>query len=72
MTNEMNRNDNTQRISIEQYYKEIDEAIARIDNGEFYTQEEVEKKLIKAESRGFTDKNKNEILAISKRLIKNK
>ena len=31
------------RISIEQYNKEIDEANARIDKGEFYTQEEVEK-----------------------------
>ena len=31
------------RISIEQYNKEIDEANARIDNGEFYTQEEAEK-----------------------------
>jgi hypothetical protein len=32
-----------ERISIEQYNKEIDEANARIDNGEFYTQEEAEK-----------------------------
>ena len=31
------------RISIEQYNKEIDEAIARVEAGEFYTQEEVEK-----------------------------
>ena len=32
-----------ERISIEQYNKEIDEAIARVEAGEFYTQEEVEK-----------------------------
>ena len=31
------------RISVEQYNKEIDEANARVDNGEFYTQEEAEK-----------------------------
>lgn len=31
------------RISIEQYNKELDEADAEIDRGEFYTQEEVEK-----------------------------
>jgi hypothetical protein len=30
-------------ISIEQYNKEIDEAMERIANGQFYTQEEVEK-----------------------------
>jgi hypothetical protein len=30
-----------QHISIEQYNKEIDEAMARIDAGEFYTHEEV-------------------------------
>ncbi|MCF6347013.1 MAG: hypothetical protein L3J20_01775 [Flavobacteriaceae bacterium] len=35
--------ESSERISIEQYNKEIDEADARIDNGEFYTQEEVEK-----------------------------
>lgn len=28
-------------ISIEQYNKEIDEAIARVEAGEFYTQEEI-------------------------------
>ncbi len=33
----------TERISIEQYNKEIDESIAQIERGEFYTQEEVEK-----------------------------
>ena len=31
------------RISIEQYNKEIDEAIARVEAGEYYTQEEVER-----------------------------
>lgn len=31
-----------ERISIEQYNKEIDEANARVDKGEFYTHEEVE------------------------------
>ena len=30
-----------ERVSIEQYNKEIDEAMARIDAGEFHTQEEV-------------------------------
>ncbi|HEY4323797.1 MAG TPA: hypothetical protein VGN20_07415 [Mucilaginibacter sp.] len=34
-------------ISIEQYNKEIDEAIARVEAGEFYTHEEVEKMLDK-------------------------
>ena len=33
----------SERISIEQYNKEIDESIAQIERGEFYTQEEVEK-----------------------------
>lgn len=37
------REKNTTRISIEQYNKEIDEAIAGVEAGEFYTQEEVEK-----------------------------
>jgi hypothetical protein len=31
------------RISIEQYNKEIDEAIARVEAGEYYTHEEVER-----------------------------
>jgi hypothetical protein len=31
------------RISIEQYNKEIDEAIARVEGGEYYTHEEVER-----------------------------
>jgi len=30
------------RVSIEQYNKEIDEAIARVEAGEYYTHEEVE------------------------------
>ncbi len=33
----------SERISIEQYNKEIDESIAQIEKGDFYTQEEVEK-----------------------------
>ena len=33
----------TERINIEQYNKEIDESIAQIERGEYYTQEEVEK-----------------------------
>jgi len=32
-----------QRHSIEQYNKELDEAMARMDAGEFYTHEEAEK-----------------------------
>jgi len=32
-----------QRISLEQYNKEIDEAIEDIENGNFYTQEEARK-----------------------------
>ena len=31
------------RVSIEEYNKEIDEAVARVEAGEFYTQEEVVK-----------------------------
>ncbi|MBE7171779.1 MAG: hypothetical protein INR73_14415 [Williamsia sp.] len=31
------------KISIEQYNKEIDEAVARVEAGELYTQEEVER-----------------------------
>ena len=31
------------RISIEQYNKEIDEAIAQVEAGEYYTHEEVER-----------------------------
>lgn len=33
-----------QRISIEQYNKELDEADAEIDKGEYYTQQEVERR----------------------------
>ena len=33
----------SERISVEQYNKELDESIAQIERGEFYTQEEVEK-----------------------------
>ena len=32
-----------ERISVEQYNTEINEAVVRVQNGEFYTQEEVEK-----------------------------
>ena len=32
-----------ERVSHAQYNKEINEAIARVESGEFYTQEEVEK-----------------------------
>ena len=39
----INVKQSSERISIKQYNKEIDEANARIDNGEFYTQEEAEK-----------------------------
>ncbi len=35
--------DASQRISIAQYNKEMNEAMARIDAGEYHTQEEVEK-----------------------------
>ena len=35
------------RISLEQYNKEIDEAEARVENGEFYTQKEVEQMMKK-------------------------
>jgi hypothetical protein len=37
------RDKKASHISIEQYNKEIDEAIARVEAGEFFTQEEVEK-----------------------------
>ncbi len=37
------RENNAARVSIEQYNKEIDEAIARVEAGEFYTHEEVER-----------------------------
>jgi hypothetical protein len=32
-----------ERITIEQYNREIDEAIARVEAGDFYTQDEVER-----------------------------
>jgi predicted transcriptional regulator len=35
--------DDRERISIEQYNKEIDEAVARVEAGEFYTHDEVVK-----------------------------
>jgi hypothetical protein len=35
--------ENNERISIEQYNKEINEAMARIDEGKFTTQKELEK-----------------------------
>ena len=31
------------RVTVEQYNKEIDEAIARVEAGEYYTHEEVER-----------------------------
>lgn len=37
------REKNLPRISIEQYNKEIDEAIARVEAGEYYTHEDVER-----------------------------
>ncbi|HEY9002396.1 MAG TPA: hypothetical protein VIM89_13650 [Mucilaginibacter sp.] len=37
------REKNIPRISIEQYNKEIDEAIARVEAGEYYTHEDVER-----------------------------
>jgi predicted transcriptional regulator len=37
------RENNAGRITIEQYNKEIDDAIARVEAGEFFTHEEVEK-----------------------------
>jgi len=36
-----------ERISVEQYNKEVNEAVARVEKGEFYTQEEVEKMMEK-------------------------
>jgi hypothetical protein len=37
------REKGTSRASINQYNKEVDEAIARVEAGEFYSQEEVER-----------------------------
>lgn len=36
------REDNGGPISIEQYNREIDEAVARVEAGDFYSQEEVD------------------------------
>ena len=36
------REEEPRRISIEQYNREIDEAIARVEAGDYYTQAEVE------------------------------
>lgn len=38
--NFVERKKDTGHISIEQYNKELDEAMARMDNGEFYTHEQ--------------------------------
>ncbi len=38
------RNENMQRISIEQYNKEIDEALAEVEAGNYITQKEMERK----------------------------
>jgi predicted transcriptional regulator len=37
------RETNTANISVEQYNREIDEAIARVEAGEYFTHEEVER-----------------------------
>lgn len=37
------RKNTVYHFNIEQYNKDIDEAVARIESGHFYTQEEVEK-----------------------------
>ena len=41
------RTENTSRISIEQYNKELDEAEKQIEDGNFITQEEMEKEMAK-------------------------
>jgi hypothetical protein len=41
-TFENHREDQQLPISIEQYNKEIDEAIARVEAGEYYTQAEID------------------------------
>jgi predicted transcriptional regulator len=43
MATTYSKEDILERDTIEQYNKEIDEAIAEVEKGEFYTQEEVEK-----------------------------
>ncbi|MES2113277.1 MAG: hypothetical protein V4577_31285 [Bacteroidota bacterium] len=37
------RENKTDRINIEQYNREIDEAIARVESGDYFTHEDVEK-----------------------------
>ncbi len=41
------RNEDTDRISIEQYNKEIDEALAEVEAGSYITQDEMEKRAAK-------------------------
>ena len=41
------RNEDTDRISSEQYNKEIDEALAEVEAGNYITQEEMEKQTAK-------------------------
>ena len=41
------RNEDTGRISIEQYNKEIDEALAEVEAGNYITQKEMEKQAAK-------------------------
>ena len=45
------RNEDTGRISIEQYNKEIDEALAEVEAGNFITQEEMENKRLNGKRR---------------------
>ncbi len=42
-----NRKENMERITIEQYNKELDEAEKQIESGSFITQEELEKEMKK-------------------------
>lgn len=37
------RKNNSEQIDIEQYNKEIDEAVTRVESGAYYSHEEVEK-----------------------------
>ena len=41
------RNQDTDRISLEQYNKEIDEALAEVEAGNYITQDEMEKRAAK-------------------------
>jgi predicted transcriptional regulator len=41
------RNEDTDRISLEQYNKEIDEALAEAEAGNYITQKEMEKRAAK-------------------------